>query len=337
MKILAVDDDQLQLDMLTAILNDAGYSDVTTVTSGALALHEMNNPNAAFESILLDIQMPELDGIELCKIVRLMPKYQTTPIIMITAMSEKSYIDNAFLAGATDYVTKPFDKMELVTRIKIALKLNSSNRAVSDKLSAVKKLRDQIEAERHFEIDSPVTIENIPGVVDAAILDNYLLQLSRIDALKSFVFAIKIAEFKDLYERYSKVDLIDTLTDIAEIITESLTGGRFLVAYEGNGNFACVVDRAAFESAGDLRTSIQASIDEQGFRYADGKWCKMSILMSEPQRHTFLSLGGPLARIDHAISNVEQKMSGRSETDHAGTRWLPFRKTVSVTKGHSKE
>ena len=114
--------------------------------------------------------MPELDGIELCKIVRLMPKYQTTPIIMITAMSEKSYIDNAFLAGATDYVTKPFDKMELVTRIKIALKLNSSNRAVSDKLSAVKKLRDQIEAERHFEIDSPVTIENIPGVVDAAIL-----------------------------------------------------------------------------------------------------------------------------------------------------------------------
>ena len=163
MKILAVDDDQLQLDMLTAILNDAGYSDVTTVTSGALALHELNNPNATFDSILMDIQMPELDGIELCKIVRLMPKYQTTPIIMITAMSEKSYIDNAFLAGATDYVTKPFDKMELVTRIKIALKLNSSNRAV-------KKLRDQIEAERHFEIDSPVTIENIPGVVDAAIL-----------------------------------------------------------------------------------------------------------------------------------------------------------------------
>ena len=337
MKILAVDDDRLQLDMLTAILNDAGFREVTTVASGALALHELNDPGATFDSVLLDIHMPELDGIELCKIIRLMPKYQKTPIIMITAMSDKSYIDSAFLAGATDYVTKPFDKTELVTRIKIALKLNNSNREISDKLSTVRKLRDQIEANRYFDIDSPVTIENIPGVVDAAILDNYLLQLSRVDAMKSYVFAIKIAEFSELYQRYSKVDLFDTLTDIAEIITENLTGGLYLVAYKGNGNFACVVDRTTFETANQLRKSIQASIDEQGFRYADGKWCKISLLMSEPQRQTILSFGGPLARIDHAISSVEKKMSGRPEAADAGPRWFPFRKAASAAKGHSGE
>jgi PleD family two-component response regulator len=337
MKILAVDDDRLQLDMLKAILDDAGYSDVTTATSGALALHELGDPNAKFDSILLDIQMPELDGIELCKIIRLMPKYQTTPIVMITAMSDKSYIDSAFVSGATDYVTKPFDKIELVTRIKIAMKLNSSDREIVNKVFAIKKLRDKIEADRHFEIDSPVIIENVPGVVDATILDNYLLQLSRIDSLKSFIFAIKIAEFSDLYQRYSKIDLFDTLTDIAEIIAENLLGGLFLVAYKGSGNFVCVVDRTTFETPSDLRTSIQTSINQQGFRYSDGNWCKISIFMSEPQRQTILSFGGPLARVDHAISSVERKASGMTEARYAGIRWLPFKKIASATKARSRE
>jgi PleD family two-component response regulator len=337
MKILAVDDDRLQLDMLTAILKDAGYSDITTVTSGALALHELGDPNFIFDSILLDIQMPELDGIELCKIIRLMPKYQTTPILMITAMTDKSYIDTAFVSGATDYVTKPFDKMELVTRIKIAMKINSSNRAISEKIFTVKKLRDKIETDRYFDIESPVTIENVPGVVDTTILDNYLLQLSRIDSLKSFVFAIKIAEFADIYQRYSKVDLFDTLTDIAEIITENLTGGLFLVAYKGSGNFVCVVDRATFDTSSDLRTSIQSSIDEQGFRYADGKWCKISIFMSELQRQAILSFGSPLARVDHAILSVEKKASGIAVTPYPGIRWLQFRKTAPEVKWRSGE
>ncbi len=130
MKILAVDDDTCILDLLKAVLESSGYSDVTICASPLLALSMVKQEGTRFDCLLLDIQMPEMDGIKLCRKVRAVTGYEDTPIIMLTAMTEKSYIERAFIAGATDYIVKPFDVIEIGARIRIASKLNAANAAL---------------------------------------------------------------------------------------------------------------------------------------------------------------------------------------------------------------
>ena len=120
MRILSVDDDPIILELLVAVLASMGHTEVTTAESAVEAFEIIKNDPEPFDCFLLDIQMPEIDGIQLCKSLRFIPEYKRTPILMITAMSDKAYIERAFASGATDYVTKPFDIVELGARIKVA-------------------------------------------------------------------------------------------------------------------------------------------------------------------------------------------------------------------------
>ncbi|WP_157706110.1 response regulator [Roseovarius faecimaris] len=70
-----------------------------------------------FDCFLMDIQMPGTDGIEFCKYLRNRSDYKRSLILMLTAMSEKSYLDRAFAAGADDYITKPFEIGDLRERL----------------------------------------------------------------------------------------------------------------------------------------------------------------------------------------------------------------------------
>ena len=125
MKILVVDDDHLVLSILRLYLADAGYYDVTACETSETALELIENGNAKFDCFFFDIVMPFIHGIDLCEKVRNIQEYKETPIIMLTAISGKTDIDEAFAAGATDYVTKPFTMTEIGARVRIAENLVS--------------------------------------------------------------------------------------------------------------------------------------------------------------------------------------------------------------------
>jgi len=113
MKILAVDDDESILSILQILVTRAGYDDFVTARSGGEALELIAKARRPFEFFLLDIDMPGMDGIEFCDLLRRLPSYADCPIVMLTAMTERKYIDQAYAAGATDYVIKPFDVNDL--------------------------------------------------------------------------------------------------------------------------------------------------------------------------------------------------------------------------------
>lgn len=117
MKFLLVDDDEIVLTLLAESLSFLGYRDLTLLKSGREVIDLIESSSMRFDAFLLDIQMPELDGIEVCQFVAARPEYRCTPIIMLTAMSDRSYVSRAFSAGATDYITKPFDLFEIGARI----------------------------------------------------------------------------------------------------------------------------------------------------------------------------------------------------------------------------
>ena len=131
MDILVVDDSEDARELTEAILRSAGYQSVRGVPSAGEAFHVLGLGNAQFDGapavdvVLLDIVMPEMDGIEACARIRSHATYQDVPIIMVTSLDDMESLANAFIAGANDYISKPVNRIELTARVRAALKLKS--------------------------------------------------------------------------------------------------------------------------------------------------------------------------------------------------------------------
>lgn len=118
-KILLVDDAETILMMERMILKKEPY-DLVTAKDGeeALAKAELECPDL----ILLDVIMPKMNGFEVCKQLRQKELTKTTPIIMVTTRGEQENVETAYKGGCNDYVTKPINGMELITKVRNYLK-----------------------------------------------------------------------------------------------------------------------------------------------------------------------------------------------------------------------
>ena len=114
-KILLVDDEKDILEFLSYNLEKEGYQ-VYTALNGVLALEQAKKFKP--DLIILDVMMPEMDGVNTCQQIRLDPEIEDTLILFLTARSEEYSELAGFTAGADDYVTKPIKPKLLISRIK---------------------------------------------------------------------------------------------------------------------------------------------------------------------------------------------------------------------------
>ena len=121
MKILVVDDEELLVKGIKFNLQNEGY-EVVTGSNGREAIELARNPDIRL--IVLDVMMPEIDGLEACRQIR---EFSDVPIIMLTAKAEDMDKLLGFEQGADDYLTKPFNILELKARIRALLRRSSSS------------------------------------------------------------------------------------------------------------------------------------------------------------------------------------------------------------------
>jgi two-component system, OmpR family, KDP operon response regulator KdpE len=125
-KVLIVDDEPSILATMGPLLRSRGYEVLTATTGRAAVLSaERDKPDL----IVLDLGLPDLDGIEVCRAVR---EYSTTPIVVLSARGAEGDKVRALDTGADDYVTKPFGAEELTARIRAALRRAESPPAISE-------------------------------------------------------------------------------------------------------------------------------------------------------------------------------------------------------------
>jgi len=117
--ILIVDDTETNIDILLELLGDE--YDVLVALNGENALEIVEDDK--IDLILLDIMMPEMDGYEVCSILKSKPDTKDIPIVFITAKTDEDSIEKAYAVGGIDYVTKPFKPRELLARVKTQIKL----------------------------------------------------------------------------------------------------------------------------------------------------------------------------------------------------------------------
>ena len=129
--ILIIDDKTENLHYLNTLLKEEDYLvRATTDSSFALSSSKLNPPNL----ILLDIKMPNLDGFEVCKLLKKEENLKDIPIIFISALDDVQSKVKAFEEGGVDYITKPFEKEEVKARIKTQLNIFESKRTISNLL-----------------------------------------------------------------------------------------------------------------------------------------------------------------------------------------------------------
>jgi class 3 adenylate cyclase len=127
-RILAVDDNKQNLELLSKALTSAGY-EVVAALDGPTALGLVES--APSDLVLLDVMMPGMSGYEVCERIRSNEATRLLPVVMLTALSEVSHRIRGIEAGADDFLSKPFNREELLTRVKSLLR--------------IKKLHDDIE------------------------------------------------------------------------------------------------------------------------------------------------------------------------------------------------
>lgn len=128
MSIVIVDDNATNLLIIEKILQKAGYTDLVMVSSAKELYHvlDMDAPSKAevpVDLILMDMMMPEIDGVEACRTVQADERLKDIPIIFVTAVGDSNKLAEALDAGAIDYVMKPINKVELLARIRSTLRL----------------------------------------------------------------------------------------------------------------------------------------------------------------------------------------------------------------------
>lgn len=163
--ILVVDDTPANLQVLFQMLKSKGYR-ARPVPSGTLALRAVEHEPP--DLILMDINMPVLDGISTCRRLKENELYRDIPVIFVSARNDTFDKIKAFNAGGVDYVTKPFDSEEVITRVETHLKIRSLQQQLQDRnrqlqenysqLQELEELRDGLVNMVIHDMRSPLSV-----------------------------------------------------------------------------------------------------------------------------------------------------------------------------------
>lgn len=205
-KILLVDDRAENLFSLEVILSDENYLCVRAY-SGKEALTILSNDND-FAIILMDVQMPNMDGFETVELIRQKGKLEHVPIIFLTASMDSSVqIFKGYLAGAVDYLTKPFSPAILKAKVAIFVDLFRKNHELLEQAEEMKRLNKNVAIEKLLSqytlsiieaIHDPLFVINPEGIITD--MNNASIKITEAISRDNLIGALFLDYFTDVHK-----------------------------------------------------------------------------------------------------------------------------------------
>lgn len=336
-RVLVVDDEPSIVELLkTALVALDGY-EVSIATSAAGAIRAIEATDKPFDCLLLDVQMPGRSGIELLRDLRALPDYENTPVIMLTAMCDRKYVDEAFKEGATDYVTKPFDFLDLRSRMNAAETLMHERAKARKTMESVKELQTELDFVMQFSFDDPLSIDGVDRHLRCVEFDNYIAQLSRGRLFNSQVVAVKLLEASFHYDTSTSGDFRQVIADLAWAISRSTQGKDCMFSYRGSGTFLVVEHGkrpvSEFLAEADLNKTLYSILGQR--RAADPQRSlgerrpagPQRALVGEPVSVRSLSRSRAFSALTTAVANADSReravLSASGEEKPDGTPVAP--------------
>ncbi|WP_096786677.1 response regulator [Rhodobacter sp. CZR27] len=224
MRLLVIDDDPAFVLVLREMLDRIGLSEPDCAATAREALRLLGR-GARFDCILMDLGLPG-GAIELCRRLRLLPEHACTPIIMISGPAESGELAGALASGASDYVSRQIDPVELRARLGMAARLTDERRR-----SGALALRLRGLAAAGF--DDPLPVSGVPGVVDLPTFQDQM----RNGRGRQTAVAFRIGNAGAIAAEATPVQYKDMLYHVAAVIMDRLGGYGLVLAHSGHGEF----------------------------------------------------------------------------------------------------
>ncbi|KIN64047.1 Two component transcriptional regulator, winged helix family protein [Sulfitobacter noctilucicola] len=312
MRLLAVDDDPVVLDLLKLIFKSADLPEVSVTSSAVLALEMLSNPDFEFDGLILDISMPEMSGIELCRLVRRMPRYQHKPILMLTSVMDTASVESAFAAGADDYITKPFDVKDIVARVRVAERMTQKSQPVAMIDRDLCKETDK-PGLHQFSIEDPLRIHGAPQLIQPFALGNYLCQLSRRRLDNCVLFAVQLCDIDTLYQTCKTHELARGLHGVVTAVSEVVKCPTMLTAYEGSGILMCITLGSEPPAWPEMEYRVRDAIAAQNLCRDDGTKMCLEVAVGNP----ITPSASRYQRVNKTFERTRSRVHTRMQSTHA--------------------
>jgi sigma-B regulation protein RsbU (phosphoserine phosphatase) len=261
MRILIVDDSEDARDLAEGTLLSGGYDDVVTAASGWEAIKVLDigrntDDPPVVDILLLDVVMPEMDGVETCARIRNDPRYGDLPIIMVTSVDDMDTLSNAFVAGANDYVTKPFNRMELIARVRAALRLKAE---LDRRLARERELLGFLSSWGNRR--ASLWIDEATGLFVGEIAEAYLTSAAgheRNEALS--ILAMTIDRFDGYRSAHGDNAANGVLSQVARAVRRLAATIGIIAASYRNGMIILVAPEFGANSARELGETLHSTI-----------------------------------------------------------------------------
>ncbi len=251
--ILCVDDEPKNLELLEALLVPRGYDVITAVNgSEALAKVALYSPDL----ILLDVTMPGLDGYEVCKKLKSTIETQFLPVVMVTALREEEEKIKGIEAGCDDFISKPFDRHELLARVKSLLRIKS----LYDQLKLLNGLLGKL------SVTDPLTdLYNRRYLVS-----RIQVEIKKVHSIKGACscLIIDVDGFKQINDKHGHSFGDEVLKCLAKLLRESVRTIDVVARYGGDEFFILAPDTDE-KNAREIKEKILRKIEEGPFEIGE--------------------------------------------------------------------
>jgi PleD family two-component response regulator len=241
--------------------------------------------------VLLDILMPEMDGVEACARIRNDLRYTDLPVIMVTALDDMDSLANAFVAGATDYITKPVNRVELVARVRSALRLKQE---LDRRLARERELLNFVSnwGDRH----ASTLIDEATGLFVGEAAEAYLTAVGEAGGEEEISILALMLDRLDVYRSANGDSATQkVLAQVARAVRRlGATVGIVAGAYR-NGTIVVVAPELAANAARDFGEALRSSVAKLRLPNSEG-------VASD---HVTASVAAITGRVKRAVDRVQ--------------------------------
>ena len=287
MAILIVDDSRDDTQLLKSMLESAGYRDILTADSAEAAYHLLGikDPSQAakVDLILLDVLMPAVNGIQVCRRIKSIERLRDIPVVIVTVQSDPVDLQLAFAEGAIDYIRKPLIKVEMLARVRSVLRLAQEIARRKSREQELLQVMQQLEEanERFRQLSSQ---DGLTEIANRRRFDEFFEQEWRRavrDALPVSLIFFDIDFFKAYNDTYGHLAGDECLKQVVHVVKTMLSRPGDLLCRYGGDEFVAALPGTPGDGAQRVAESLRIKVEELGI----GVTISLGIAACHPDLH----------------------------------------------------